>query len=215
MAIPQQQQNQSWCESESPMILSEIVSPEISVSVWQRPQDDTISDYFSNVFDSLGLGVRRVFSMSTLKEGLRCALPDGEGQGKAIEDIYLLSDMLTCLFDCENVGLRIAPLSSAMCPSFHTDKIPVRLVNTYLGKGTEWVPVEALCDTPLATAKLQSKKLTEKAYYHVDSMQQLTSFDVALLKGSDWEGHEHMAAIHRSCAVAENERRVLLTLDPI
>ena len=43
----------------------------------------------------------------------------------------------------------------------------------------------------------------------------MQAFDVGLLKGSAWEGQEHMAAIHKSCPVAENEKRVLLTLDPM
>lgn len=46
-------------------------------------------------------------------------------------------------------------------------------------------------------------------------IQHLDTFDVALFKGSAWEEQEHMAALHRSCPVAQTDKRVLLTLDPM
>lgn len=209
------QSKPSWCQDTSPIILSEIVSPEISVSVWQREQNRLISDYFESVFGYMGLGLRTVFDMDSLMTGLDDALPDGTGKSEAIEDIYLLSDMLTCLFDCQSVGLRLAPLSAAMCPNFHVDKIPVRLVNTYLGEGTEWLPIEALVEEPNSTSTNKTPKALSKGYYDTNHIQQLSAFDVALLKGSAWPEHEHMASVHRSCALAQNEKRILLTLDPI
>ena len=45
--------------------------------------------------------------------------------------------------------------------------------------------------------------------------QTVEPFSVGLLKGKAWEGHEHMAARHRSCQVASKSQRVLLTLDPL
>lgn len=215
MALPQYSSTPSWCQGDTPLILSEIVSEDISVAVWQRDSNEVISKYFESVFGYMGLGIRTVFAMDSLKQGLNDALPDGEGKAEAIEDIYLLSDMLTCLFDCTNVGLRLAPLSAAMCPNFHVDKIPVRLVNTYLGDGTEWLPVEELRETPSDKSVNKTPKALNKGYYNINSLQQMDAFDVALLKGSAWPEHEHMAAIHRSCALAESEKRVLLTLDPV
>lgn len=215
MALPQHSPTPSWFYGDTPLALSEIVSEQISVAIWQRDKNKVISDYFSSVFGYMGLGIRTVFAMDSLKQGLQDALPDGEGKAEVIEDIYLLADMLTCLFDCENVGLRLAPLSAAMCPNFHVDKIPVRLVNTYLGDGTEWLPVEALCESPNDESFHKTPKALNKGYYKTDSLQQMNAFDVALLKGSAWPDHEHMAAVHRSCALADNEKRVLLTLDPV
>lgn len=215
MALPKLTSTPSWCADTSPLILSEIVSEYTSTAVWQRESNTVISDYFASVFRYMGLGIKTVFAMDSLKQGLNDALPDGEGKEQVIEDIYLLSDMLTCLFDCNDVGLRLAPLSSAMCPNFHVDKIPVRLVTTYLGNGTEWLPIENLYEQPNSDAFNKTPKALNKGYYNINEVRQINGFDVALLKGSAWPGHEHMAAVHRSCALAENEKRVLLTLDPI
>ena len=127
----------------------------ISVAVWTRPEVPLVTQYYVDVFKSLGMGIRGVFSLTSLKEEIAKLLPDGRnnaGKQAAIDDIYLLSDMLTTLFDCDSVGVRLVPLSSAMCPSFHVDNIPVRLVNTYLGEGTEWLPKESVVTRPLVIA---------------------------------------------------------------
>lgn len=138
----------SWTVDNTAMGLSEIFSPQTSVAIWRREGDHSISEYFDNIFSELGMGVRGVFSMTSLKQELHSTLPEAPGKLATINDIYLLSDMLTCLFDCDSVGLRIAPLTSAMCPRFHVDNIPVRLVSTYLGDGTEWLPIEAMRHVP-------------------------------------------------------------------
>jgi hypothetical protein len=153
--------------------------------------------------------------MNSLKKDISHMLPEYDGKQEAVDDIYLLSDMLTCLFDCDSVGLRLAPLTSAMCPSFHVDNIPVRLVNTYIGSGTEWLPLEALYENPSEDTAGQLSKTKFGTSYNKSHIQQMKHFDVGLLKGKAWQQHEQMAAIHRSCQLQENEKRVLLTLDPM
>lgn len=220
----------SWQTDTSHMVLSDIFSPEHSVVVWQR--DDSfsqvkqlVSRYFASVFSDIGLGIREVFPVESLKEALAEVLPDvsdndttanDEGKKAAIDDIYLLSDMLTCLFNCDTVGLRLAPLSSAMCPSFHTDNIPVRLVCTYLGPGTQWLPQEAIRRRAVGAGKQDKADNSHSSMlYDEKHVQQMAMFDAGLLKGRAWENQEAMAAVHRSCALAADQQRVLLTLDPM
>lgn len=215
MQLAEKQSSSSWRSDDSPLILSDIFSEETSVAIWQRGVNAKINRYFTQVFPSLRLGVRGVYSINSLKDELSELLPEHEGRQEAVDDIYLLSDMLTCLFDCNSVGLRLAPLTSAMCPSFHVDDIPVRLVNTYVGSGTEWLPLEALHrHLPKAGGSHVSKTKFD-LYYDESHIQQMESFDVGLLKGKAWQHQEHMAAVHRSCKLQESEQRVLLTLDPM
>lgn len=205
----------SWRSGVSPMVLSDIFSADNSVTIWKRDIDLVVNNYFERAFKSLGMGVRGVFAIERLKCELSAMLPEQEGKQVAVDDIYLLSDMLTCLFDCQSVGLRLVPLQKAMCPKFHVDNVPVRLVNTYLGSGTEWLPLEATKPRPGNGLQHQTAKTPCRWVYDKSSVQQMQAFDVGLLKGQAWENHEHMAAIHRSCQLEESEKRVLLTLDPM
>ncbi|MFT2091689.1 DUF1826 domain-containing protein [Paraglaciecola sp. 2405UD69-4] len=202
----------SWSEHESPQVLTDIFLDSKSVVIWNRPPKESISHYFSKVFSSLGMGINGIYSIETMKHELQKSLPDCTGIDDVIEDIHLLSDMVTCLFNCQHVGMRLVPLKSAMCPSFHMDNIPVRLVNTYLGSGTEWLPVETLCPPP---ANKQLKQTKFGMYYDENHIQQMNEFDVGLLKGKAWQDHEELAAVHRSCQLQTDEARVLLTLDPM
>lgn len=206
---------QSWVGASSPLVLSKIVSPKISVAIWNRTSNDVIQQYFRAVFNALGMGVKGVYPISEMEALLTASLPDGAGKEEVAKDIFLLADMLTCLFDCNEVGLRLVPLKSAMCPKFHTDNIPVRLVHTYLGSGTEWLPSETLYKYPPQSLNGRMSRTNFGMYYQPNNIKQLNAFDVALLKGSAWQGHEHMAAAHRSCQLAQDEKRVLLTLDPM
>lgn len=134
--------------------------------------------------------------------------------------------MLTTLFNCNSVGLRLAPLDAAMCPKLHADNIPVRLVSTYLGEGTQWLPQERLISAnalqPNASNTRGKHKLKHKlatslgnVKYRESDIMQMSSFDVGLFKGKAWPEQEESAALHRSCPVLEGAKRVLLTLDPM
>lgn len=215
MGLAQPQDIHSWCVGDSPMVLSEIFAEQTSVAIWQREADADISCYFASVFSELGFGAKGVFSIDSLQEAVAELLPDAEGKDKAVEDIYLLSDMLTCLFDCDSVGLRLAPLSSAMCPKFHADNIPVRLVHTYLGPGTEWLPLESVSKVAPQNPSATMAKTTAGLHYDKTHIQQMSAFNVGLLKGKAWDNHEHLACVHRSCQVEAGQQRVLLTLDPM
>lgn len=209
-----QQQLPSWSEQHSPLALCDIWRSDKSVAVWRRKTNPVINDYFAAVFPALGMGLRQLCEMATLQQDLERLLPAGEGKAEAIADIYLLADMLTCLFACQQVGLRIVAMSEPMCPDFHTDKLEVRLVSTYLGQGTEWLPLENLAPDLQNAPPQQLLSYLNESDSTPQEVEQLTGFDVALLKGSCWPRQAQLGAIHRSCPLSGNERRVLLSLDP-
>ena len=128
-------------------------------------------------------------------------------------DVAELVDMFCCLFGRKKAGLRLAALDSAMCPRFHVDNVPCRLVTTYHGPSTQWLPHACVNRSKLGAGN-QGKPDTESGLYHDPSeIQQLGIGDVALLKGEHWEGNENAGLVHRSPEVLAGERRLLLSLD--
>ncbi|MBO1254385.1 DUF1826 domain-containing protein [Alteromonas sp. 5E99-2] len=194
----------SFHYDKSPLVLADIFAQTTSLCCWQRPKNNVVEAYFNHAAATSRLELRHVFDIESLKHNLDTLLPTGLGKEQAINDIYQLAEMLTCLFDCKEVGLRLTATKSAMCPRFHVDNIPVRMVTTYLGEGTELIPNESTNIDDIRRNKGE----------FVGHKTLLEAFDVALLKGSAFkEGHE--GAIHRSCSVEEGQWRVLLTLDPM
>ncbi len=62
-------------------------------------------------------------------------------------------------------------------------------------------------------SKIESTK--SGFYYQQDNIQQMKVNDVGLLKDQAWDEAQECAALHRSCPVDDNGKRVLLTLVPM
>lgn len=89
-----------------------------------------------------------------------------------------------------------------MCPRFHVDHVPLRLLTTYAGAGSEWLE-----EGRLDRARLQVE------HAPVDNIRRLSAGEVAVLKGEKWLGNEGRGLIHRSPLTPAGERRLLLSLD--
>ena len=121
--------------------------------------------------------------------------------------------MFCCLFDLKRVGLRLTTLHHAMCPRFHVDNIPYRLVTTYGGTGTQWLPHHVVDRRKLGTGNQGLSDDLSGLYKNGTTVEQLVCADVALLKDEGWQGNENAGLVHRSPALKPAEKRLLLTLD--
>jgi hypothetical protein len=91
--------------------------------------------------------------------------------------------------------------------------VPCRLVTTFCGIGTQWLPNNKVNMSKLGhgsggKSDEESGLIREKV-----DVQSLVCGDVALLKGDTWEGNEGSALVHRSPALKVGEYRLLMTLD--
>ncbi len=200
--------------SKSASVLTDIYDDEINLAVWQRKISSEVSKDISNIIrDSVFLRVVIAASPKNIAEELTLSSPYLTDKKALCDHIELLSDMFCTLFDLKRVGLRLTTLEQAMCPKFHVDKVPCRLVTTLEGKGTQWLPNSAVDRSKLGAG---SKGLCDETSGIMRSkldVQQLALHDVALLKGEGWFDNENGAIVHRSPAISNGERRLLLTLD--
>ncbi|EIC27972.1 MULTISPECIES: DUF1826 domain-containing protein [Methylomicrobium] len=129
-------------------------------------------------------------------------------------DIALLAGAFCELFGRREAGLRLRTLDKAMCPRFHVDSVAARMICSYGGSGTEWLPENALDRSKLGMGSggqpdAQSGLMTDPA-----AIKQMPVFAVGLMKGEHWEGNEGRGLAHRSPMPADAQpRRLLLTLD--
>lgn len=194
------------CFSEQAEVLGEIYQPECNLAVWQRYLHADISSYV----DALKTSERLVnlkclvdtdeTMLEETQTQLKRALPDLPGRDELIRNVCELVDMYHCLFEPKQIGMRLATLKKAMCPKFHVDYIPARMVTSYSGEGTHWLP-EPSDESPRIPKE-------EPQQYN-----QLTTGDVALLKGDGWFENEGFGIVHRSPPVAEGDSRMFLSLD--
>ncbi len=129
------------------------------------------------------------------------------------ENIQELVDMFCCLFDLKRAGLRLSVLNKAMCPKFHVDRVPCRLITTFHGIATEWLAHEHVNRNKLGVNSMGVCDSASGIYQHKTQIQQISCGDVALLKGELWPDNEGAGLVHRSPTLNDDEKRLLLTLD--
>lgn len=131
-----------------------------------------------------------------------------------LQDVILLTSAFCELFAVKEVGLRLCTLEKAMCPRFHVDRVPARMICSYGGIGTEWLPEYALNRTKLGMGSCGLPDDISGLITDATAIRQMPAYAVGLMKGEHWEGNEGQGLVHRSpVPTAVQPRRLLLTLD--
>ncbi|MDV6345731.1 DUF1826 domain-containing protein [Nitrosomonas sp. Is37] len=195
-----------------PEILSRIYDDPIKICILQRVLSTDVKQYVAYLRkEHVGFELAQPINVAHIRKRLNAWLPQHHALNAFIEDVNWLVEMFACLFDLESVGLRLNILTKTMCPRFHTDKVPCRLITTYAGKGTEWLDSNTIDRVMLAACNESKEKAEEFArQYPIQSLQE---GDIALFKGERWGEQDDYGVIHRSPTLDRNETRLLLTLD--
>jgi hypothetical protein len=204
-------------ESDTPEAFTDIYRDDTNIAIWQRKLSEEL---VLAVDEILKTGARVKIAEAVTAKSVHSTLSNALGDTNAVrrlsDDITLLVDMFCCLFDLKEVGLRLTALDRAMCPRFHFDRIPCRLVTTYHGIATEWLPHQLVDRSKLGAGNQGRSDEQSGLFDSTDDIRQLSEGDVALLKGEFWHDNEGAGLVHRSPVQPEGlltERRLLLTLD--
>ncbi|MFJ2481543.1 DUF1826 domain-containing protein [Pseudomonas sp. NPDC087598] len=198
-------------QGNTPKTLIRILEDDVNLAIWQRQLPLHIAE-FASLLLSLNEPLAESLYLDITDEdvdpdltGLASGFRDLEGYEGFIADLKWLVGAFACLLGARRIGLRLRVLDKAMCPRFHVDHVPVRLITTYAGIGSEWLREGEMDRRQLGQANAEP--------HEVWQIQRLTSGEVALLKGEKWHGNEGFGLIHRSPQLAPDERRLMLTLD--
>ena len=195
--------------------LANIYQPQVNLAVWQGSLQQALGperaaclqhDLTALLQQQPGFRFSLMASQEQALQRLLSSLPaDIHACRGLAEYLQLTLELFLELFEPAAVSLRLQSLRGAMCPRFHVDHVPVRLVTTLLGPATEWLPEAAVCRSALGAGGgdpcLDSSRVARMA-----------SGDLALLKGSGWIGNEDNALVHRSPALAD-QPRLFLSID--
>lgn len=128
-----------------------------------------------------------------------------------IHDIRGLVSTFCALFHLKTTYMRLAIVQKTMCPRFHVDSLNCRLVTTYSGSCTEWLPDQLVDRTKLGPGNRGFSDEFSGVYRSTEDIQHLSVGDVGLMKGKLWKGSEGL--VHRSPTLKAHEPRLLLSLD--
>ncbi|TFY88475.1 DUF1826 domain-containing protein [Pseudomonas kairouanensis] len=194
---------------DTPLALSDILEDGVNLALWQRQLPLHIAEFGALLValneplaDSMVIELNSEEAEPNL-QGLAASCRDLEGYEGFIADVSWLVSAFACLLGAKRIGVRLRLLDKAMCPRFHVDHVPVRLITTYAGIGSQW----------LREGVMDRRKLSRPDAEPHDRIEQVRCGEVALLKGTKWHGNEGHGLIHRSPALKADERRLILTLD--
>lgn len=133
--------------SELPSVLRRWREPDCQLALWQRSLAPQVVDEldstsleslpslrFTAAADEVGRKLGAAMSGSPLKD---TAL----GTALSLDMAHLVS-LFVRATDSQDVDVRLETVRDDACRKFHADTTLARLVTTYVGRGTVWVPAE-------------------------------------------------------------------------
>ena len=195
-------------------VLTKIYNENINLVIFQR-ETATEAIQFADKLLKLNPSYSFIHAvdLNNIKQKLNKTLPDDESKDVFIDDVYNICDIFAELFGLEKIGLRLCALERAMCPRFHVDNIPCRLLTTYGDTGTEWLSEDNLDRSKLGRGNNGMPDEISGIYSDERRIHKLNSYDIALLKGEAWPKNKGKGLVHRSPTVDEANPRLLLSLD--
>lgn len=188
--------------------LSAILRSGVTLAVWQRRLPAGIAAQCAK----LGTVDRPSFRLATTAvdaaEDLAAALPSRWIDGPLLRDIVRLVQVYTDIVGCPAIRLRLDSVADDGCRFFHVDHVGLRLLCTYQGSGTHWLPNGAVTRSALGRGD------NDAVLPDPRRLRTLRAGHVALLKGEEWPGNRGRGLVHRSPpADPSGAPRLLLCLD--
>ncbi|MCA0978847.1 DUF1826 domain-containing protein [Qipengyuania flava] len=179
--------------------LAEIVREECQLAMWQRDLAFEPAPLMEGPVDE----IRLESTAGNVAVDMKLAMANaGYAASSAREaltrDIADLTAQFSEIAGCTDIALRLAMVETDSCRKFHADWITLRLISTYVGRGTEW---------------LESRDAKRVADGNEPlAINCLNVGDVGIFKG---RLASEQPAIHRSPPISGiGEKRLLLVLDP-
>jgi Protein of unknown function (DUF1826) len=193
--------------------LTAIFEPDVNVVVLRRARSLELLEESQRAARQGGF--RKLLSVhpgaSSLQE-LHGALPE---LSHLADDVHFWIEVLAELTGSEQIGVRLARVDAAMCPRFHVDRVTVRVVCTYEGRGTEYVSSEHVNRRRLGHAARGTADEDSGLLLAPNCVFAAEPGDIVMLKGEAWPENLGRGAVHRSPPASDASPRVVLTLDAL
>jgi hypothetical protein len=188
----------------APTILDRIAEPGVELAIWNRAMPVAVGARLDRAtVRARTLPALRISVPGAEPEAaLAAALADLKDRALAdalAGDVAQLVRLAAPLIGRETLSVRLEAITGDACRRFHADRIPLRLIVTYRGPGTEWVDEAAL--PPGADPR----------HPPMEAVRRVPAGAVALFKGSLGSDRP---LLHRSPPIAGTGAvRLLLCID--
>ncbi|WP_149535369.1 DUF1826 domain-containing protein [Siccirubricoccus phaeus] len=188
----------------SPEVLADILRPECNLAIWHRTLPRRLRTGLRPLLAAAPFSVSAEGELEAALTVLTEALPAPPGF-ELLQDIAQLALFFAALAETgEAVRLRLEGITGPACHRWHADAVGLRLLCTYCGPGTEFLPLAGGAE---AARALDPAALPCPA-------GRVATGAAALLKGEAYPGNAGFGCLHRSPPAGAGPRaRLLLCLD--
>jgi len=182
-----------------PDILSDIHAPGVAAAIWRRTPDAAFQTWIDGLNETRLPRLRTCVPVHKAETAvlIACgivATPQGQELDRFAGDVGALTAMYCRIMGTDYARIRLDVTDEAMCPKFHLDNVPARLICTYRGNGTEYVP--------------------ERHQGDPGRIRTMHTGDAAVIRGGQWPSEERCGLLHRSPPTTfRNRPRLLLVVD--
>jgi len=177
----------------------------VELVIWQRSIDPELSGWLAGLAPHQLPNERLLVEEAHLSRALTSVLdasgmPPGDMRTAFLDDVLALATSFMAAMGIRIVDIRLEAVQQNACWKFHRDCVPVRLLTTYRGPGTEWV---LPCDSGAALSQQTS---------YGGPIQHFSHQAVGVFKGTC--AHPASGVVHRSPRIAgTGMTRLLLCLN--
>lgn len=194
--------------------LRSILSPEVNFVLWQRNLSTFLDAWSSEIRWEKTEALEGEFDREAL-ESFEDDLFNELKKWRTREPDFtrwVANDMCTNIktfmdfTHAKEVFVKIEPVADDKCRLFHVDQNLLRMLCTYSGEGTLWLPND----------KVQRKSLgccNEDIVLDPLAIFKVPKLDVLVLKGERWPHNLVGGAVHRSPPLRYGDKRLLLKVD--
>jgi hypothetical protein len=185
--------------------LIRIRAPGVSLALWPRPPRRAGRIEAARLLAEAPFSITAEAHIGCVASRLAAALP--VAAPALVADIGALAAAFAAIAGVTRVHARLEALTDDGCPVFHADHVGLRLLCTYAGPGTEWVPGHAVNRAGLGSGD-NRRVVARRA-----DVRRLAPLCVGLFKGEAFPGNAGRGIVHRSSPATARAPRLLLCLD--
>lgn len=200
------------CSGRLPEVLARIRDPHRGLAVWERRLQASVTSWVAGGFrPTSGRCAFTLDAPEACAETMEAALADclvpGPGCVQWRRDVQSLITLVWRISpQTAPLRVRIDRVEDDGCRLFHVDRTALRLVCTYAGLGTQWLPEGAFDRAGLGCGCNDHVR-------NWSALREIGTGHVAVMKGERYPGHAGRGFVHRSPPASRAQPRVLLAID--
>ena len=208
--------------SPSPSVLHEILEVEVLLAVWKRASIKEIEPALQ-FFLSAQQPVRVDITSSELArcgqhlgEKFLDVSPEIQAACEALaEDFKDLAGKFSTISGRQHLRLRFERVEDDGCALFHVDSLPMRMLCTYAGPGTQWLEEDNVRRDQLGSRGRNLNDANAAIIVDDRKIHTESAWHVLIFKGRLWESYGYSEGlVHRSAPVRHpRDFRLRLTID--